>query len=89
MASTVLSTSHTSEHVYVNGRQVRNVDLTKTQKNQFVQVKGHINGRPIHYQNYPWPMRGMTTLKSRRKRRVKRTKTEKKSKSEKSLSKRK
>lgn len=88
----IFSTSHTSEHAYVNGREIKNVELTKTQKNQWMKVTGHINGRPVYYQNYPplrWKMSGMTTLQSRRKRRKNRSKTEKKPKSDTSFSKRK
>lgn len=88
----IFSTSHISEHAYMNGREVKNVELTKTRKNQWVNITGHINRRPVYYQNYPplhWKMSGMTELKSRRKRRKKRAKTEKKPKPDTSSNKRK
>ena len=83
-----LSTSYTSEHAYINGREVRNVELRKTQKNRKIKVTGHINNIPVYYQNWHPALhrmkRGMTTLQSRRKR-----KTEKSAVFDKSLSKRK
>jgi len=85
------SKSYSSEQAYVNGRHVKDIELAKTQNNQFVQVKGHINDRPVFYQNYPplqWATRGMTALRSRRKRR-KHKKTAKNPKPDTSLHKRK
>lgn len=88
----IFSTSHASQHEYINGQEVKNIELEKTRNNQWVQVKGHINNTPIFYQNFPpsFLMRdGMTELKSRRKRGKKRAKTEKKPKPDTSSNKRK
>ena len=70
--SNFYSTSTTSEHAYVNGRPIKDIELTKTQNNQWVQVKGHINDRPVFYQNFRVlrrPSRGMTAKRKRRKHR--------------------
>lgn len=89
------SKSYTSEHAYVNGKQVKDVELAKTQNNQWIQVKGHINDRPVFYQNFSPSLStrdGMTASKSRRKRRKRnrrRAKTAKKPKPDTSLQKRK
>lgn len=89
------SKSYTSEHAYINGKPVKDVELAKTQHNQWIQVKGHINDRPVFYQNFAPSLLtrdGMTASKSRRKRgkrHKRRSKTEKKPKLDTSLEKRK
>jgi hypothetical protein len=83
--SNFYSKSYTSEHAYVNGRPIKDIELTKTQKNQWVQVKGHINDRPVFYQNFRRPSRGMTAKRKRRKLRFSRKRPVKKSMPDKTL----
>jgi hypothetical protein len=71
MSSTFYSTVHQSEHAYVNGVPVKDIDLTETRDNKSIEIKGHINHKRVHIRRqtpYVWN-NGMTTRISKRNKR--------------------